>query len=72
MKDQLKEIAMPGSEVLTRAAERAAKENREVAKNRHVVIALNHLNKRRDALLEKRSALTKEIEEIDQAILALG
>jgi hypothetical protein len=40
-------------------------------KNRHVVIALNHMNKRRDALLEKRAALTKEIDELDAAILAL-
>lgn len=39
--------------------------------NRHVVIALNHMKKRRDALLEKRAALTKEIEELDAAILAL-
>lgn len=40
--------------------------------SRHVTIALNHLNKRRDALLEKRAGLTKEIEELDAAILALG
>lgn len=40
-------------------------------KNRHVVIALNHMNKRRGALLEKRAQLTKEIEELDAAILAL-
>ena len=39
--------------------------------SRHVTIALNHLNKRRDALIEKRAALTKEIEELDAAILAL-
>ena len=39
--------------------------------NRHVVIALNHMNKRREALLEKRAQLTKEIEELDAAILAL-
>ena len=39
--------------------------------NRHVVIALAHMNKRRSALLEKRSQLTKEIEELDAAILAL-
>ena len=39
--------------------------------NRHVVIALNHMNKRRSALLDKRSQLTKEIEELDAAILAL-
>ena len=40
-------------------------------KNRHVVIALSHMNKRREALLVKRAALTKEIEELDAAILAL-
>lgn len=40
-------------------------------RNRHVVIALNHMNKRREALLAKRAALTKEIEELDAAILAL-
>ena len=39
--------------------------------NLHVVIALRHLNKRRGVLLEKRAAVTKEIEELDQAILAL-
>lgn len=40
--------------------------------SRHVTIALNHLNKRREALLSKRAELTKEIEELDAAILALG
>ena len=39
--------------------------------NLHVVIAMRHLNKRRDALLKKRAQLTKEIEELDAAILAL-
>ena len=39
--------------------------------NMHVVIALRHLNKRRGVLLEKRAAVTKEIEELDAAILAL-
>ena len=39
--------------------------------NLHVVIALRHLNKRRNVLLEKRSGITIEIEEIDAAILAL-
>ena len=39
--------------------------------NRHVVIALNHMNQRREALIEKRAQLTKEIEELDAAILAL-
>ncbi len=37
--------------------------------NQHVVIALRHLNKRRNVLLEKRAAVTKEIEELDAAIL---
>lgn len=40
-------------------------------KNRHVVIALNHMNKRRTALVDQRNKLTKEIEELDAAILAL-
>ena len=40
--------------------------------NRHVVIALNHMNQRREALLVKAAALRKEIEELDQAILALN
>lgn len=39
--------------------------------NRHISIALGHLNKRRDVLLLKRAAIEKEIGEIDQAILAL-
>lgn len=39
--------------------------------NHHVAIALNHLNRRRAALLEKRTELTTEIEELDAAILAL-
>lgn len=39
--------------------------------NRHVSIALNHLNKRRDALLKQRNKLTDEIEQIDEAILSL-
>ncbi len=39
--------------------------------NRHVVVALNHLNKRRDALLKQRNKLTDEIEQIDEAILSL-
>lgn len=39
--------------------------------SRHVVIALNHLNQRREALLAKRAVLNKEIEELDAAILAL-
>jgi hypothetical protein len=43
----------------------------EPKRNRHVVIALNHMNKRREILLEKRVCLTKEIDELDAAILAL-
>lgn len=39
--------------------------------SRHITIALNHLKTRRDLLLAKRNALTKEIEEIDAALLAL-
>ena len=39
--------------------------------NRHVVLAVAHLNKRREALLAKRRELDEEIEGIDQAILAL-
>ena len=39
--------------------------------NRHVVVAVAHLNKRRQALLDKRSELDEEIKGIDQAILAL-
>ena len=39
--------------------------------NRHVAVALSHLNKRREALLAQRVKLTKEIEELDAAILAL-
>jgi hypothetical protein len=39
--------------------------------NRHVVIALNHMKVRRETLIEKRSALNEEIEELDAAILAL-
>ena len=39
--------------------------------NRHVKIAINHLNKRRDALLERSRVIHKEIEEIDAALMAL-
>lgn len=42
-----------------------------VKKNRHVTIALNHLRKRQFVLLEKREALSKEIDEVDNAINAL-
>ena len=48
-----------------------AEEQPAKKQNLHVVIALRHLNKRRGVLLEKRAAVTKEIEEIDAAILAL-
>ncbi len=39
--------------------------------NRHVTIALRHLNVQREKLLTKRADLTKQIDEIDAAILAL-
>ena len=39
--------------------------------NRHVVIALRHMNKRRYALMEQRDRLVEEIKELDTAILAL-
>lgn len=39
--------------------------------NRHVTVALNHLHKRREALLAQRAAITEQIEELDAAILAL-
>ncbi len=48
-----------------------AEEQPAKKQNLHVVIALRHLNKRRNVLLEKRSGITIEIEEIDAAILAL-
>lgn len=43
----------------------------EVMKNHHVTTALNHINFRRilETLLARRAALTKEIEELDAAIL---
>ena len=40
-------------------------------KNRHVVIALAHMNKRRDALVAQRDKISDEIEELEAAILAL-
>ena len=43
----------------------------EVKKNRHVVIALNHMNKRREALVAQCAKLRKEIEELEAAIEAL-
>ena len=39
--------------------------------NRHVVVALRHLNKRRETLLAQRAKLSTEIDELDAAILAL-
>ena len=39
--------------------------------SRHVNVALSHLNKQRDKALAQRSKLTKEIESLDAAILAL-
>ena len=48
-----------------------AEEQPAKKQNLHVVIAIRHLNKRRDVLLEKRAGITKEIEEIEAAILAL-
>ncbi len=47
-----------------------AEEQPAKKQNLHVVIALRHLNKRRGVLLEKRAAVTKASEEIDQAMLA--
>ena len=40
--------------------------------NRHVSMALNHLNKRRDALVAQNLKIAKEILEINTAIEALG
>ena len=48
-----------------------AEEQPAKKQNLHVVIALRHLNNRRGVLLGKRAAVTKEIEELDAAILAL-
>jgi hypothetical protein len=39
--------------------------------NRHIVVALAHMNKRRSALLEKRAEIDREVKELDAAILAL-
>lgn len=39
--------------------------------NRHIIVALNHMHKRRGALTDQRAKLSKEIEELDAAILAL-
>ncbi len=43
----------------------------EVKKNRHVVIALNHLKQRREALLAQSDKITAQIAELDEAIKAL-
>jgi len=40
--------------------------------NRHVVIALAHMGKRRTALLAKNAEIEAEISELDNAIVALG
>lgn len=39
--------------------------------NRHIVIALAHMNKRRAALLKNRAVIDKELGEIDASILAI-
>lgn len=39
--------------------------------NRHVVIAQNHMNKRREVLLRNRKVIDEELEGLDAAILAL-
>jgi hypothetical protein len=39
--------------------------------NRHVVIALNHMKKRQQVLMEQIAKLTKEYEELVAAIQAL-
>ena len=44
----------------------------EKKQGRHIVIALNHLNKQRAALAEKIAALTEELESIDASIAALS
>lgn len=46
-------------------------EQTEKKVNRHVAVALNHLSKRREALLAKRRELDEEIKGLDEAILAL-
>jgi hypothetical protein len=40
-------------------------------RNRHVVIAVNHLHTRLIILTDRRVSLSKEIEEIETAIAAL-
>ncbi len=39
--------------------------------NRHVGIAMNHMNQRLQSLIEKRAGLTVEIEQLQEAIEAL-
>jgi len=52
--------------------EKAKQETPEKPKpSRHVNVALSHLNKQRDKALAQRAKLTKEIESLDAAILAL-
>ena len=63
--DRLRTIRIYEEEIMTEEPKEPKKQNR------HVVIALNHMNKRRDVLLEQRAKLNKEIEELDAAILAL-
>jgi hypothetical protein len=43
----------------------------ERKQGRHIVIALNHLNKQRAALAEKIAVMTEELESIDASIKAL-
>jgi hypothetical protein len=40
--------------------------------SRHVAVMLSHLNKQREKALAQREKLTREIEALDAAILALG
>lgn len=42
-----------------------------VKPSRHVVIALAHMGKRRDALIAKREVIDKELAELDTAMGAL-
>lgn len=39
--------------------------------NRHVTVAINHINKRRETLLAQRAKVNQELEELDAALLAL-
>lgn len=40
--------------------------------NRHIVVALNHMNKRREALNQQIDRLVSEVRDLDEAIEALG